>query len=204
MIGGARVHLLRGARVEGQRGRPGLHETGADFERRPRAVLDSAAQLHAHRDVDGLGDGLDDRRGAVGLVEQRRARPGLRHLSDGAAEVDVHEVGAGRLDHAGRLGHHAGLGPEDLDRQRMLVTADTEIPQRALVSVREAGAADHLGAHQTGAVPPSLAAKCLHAHACHRGEHEPRMYLDGADAPGSVQIDTHGKGIVAVARTFSV
>ena len=119
------------------------------------------------------------------LVEQRRARTGLRHLADRAAEVDVDEVGAGSLDHPRRVGHRARLGAEDLDRQRMLVGGDAQVAERLLVPVLDPGAADHLGADETGAEAPSLAAKCLHADARHRREHEPRRDLHVPDVPAS-------------------
>ena len=190
--------------MEGQRGRPRVHELRPDFESRARAVFDTAAHLHADRDVHRLGDGLDDRRGAVRLVQERGARARLRDLADRAAEVDVHQVGPGRLDHSSRFGHDARLGAEDLHGEGMLVRSDAQIPECALVPVRESGAADHLGAHQSGPVAAPLAAKGLHAHTGHGSEDETRRDLDGTDRPGRVQIDAHGKGIVAGRRTFSV
>jgi hypothetical protein len=190
--------------MQRQRGRTGLDELRPDLECGPRAVLDAAAHLHAHGHVHCLGHRFDDRGRAVGLVEERGARACLCHLAHGAAKVDVHEVGAGSLDHSGRLGHRSRLGTEDLHRERMLVAADSQITQRALVPVRETGATDHLRAHQSGPVAASLAAESLHAHTGHRGQYEPGRNLDRADRPGGVQIDTHGKGIVARRRTFSV
>src|SRR4029078_3122324 len=97
-----------------------------------------------------------------------------------------------------------GAGADVRNVERMLVPPDAQVAERALVLVRETGAADHLRAHQSGAVTASLAAKCLHAPPRHRGQHEARRNLDGADGPGRVQLDTHGKGIVAGRRTFSV
>src|SRR5207248_3149308 len=101
-------------------------------------------------------------------------------------EVDVDDVGAGGIDHARGLGHHARLRTEDLDRERMLVPADPEIPESPLVAVLDAGARDHLGAHEPGPEAASLAAEGLHADPRHRREHDPRRDLDGADTPGSV------------------
>ena len=59
-----------------------------------------------------VGHGLDEPAGVVGIVEQRGAGARLRHLLDRAAEVDVDDVGARRLDHPGRLGHRAGSEPK--------------------------------------------------------------------------------------------
>ena len=85
---------------------------------RPRRILTESGTR------DRVRDRLDDRARARRLLEQVRACAGLRHLADGAAEVDVDDVRAGVLDHAGGLGHHAGLGAEDLNRERMLVGRD--------------------------------------------------------------------------------
>ena len=113
---------LRRARVQRQRRRARLDEprpdrrgTRASRSRVPRRIFTDTGSGVARRDR------LDDPRGVVGVVEQRRAGAGLRHLPDRAAEVDVDDVGAGGLDHPRRLGHRAGLGAEDLDRERMLV-----------------------------------------------------------------------------------
>ena len=178
--------------MERQRRRAGVDELRADLEARARAVAQPAAHLHAHRHVDRVRHRLDDRRGASGLVEQRRAGAGLRHLADGAAEVDVDEVGAGRLDHPRRLGHRPRLGAEDLDRERVLVGGDAEVAERLLVPVLDPGAADHLRADEPGAEAASLAAKRLHADARHRRQDEPRRDLHVADVPAFAQVDLHG------------
>ena len=90
------------------------------------------------------------------------------------------------------LGHRTGLAAEELNRERMLVRRDPEVPERALVPVLDPRAADHLGAHEACAVAPSLPAKCLHADACHRREHEARRDLDVADPPGLGEVDLQG------------
>ena len=96
VVGGARVHLLRRARVQRQRRGAGVDEARTDVEAGARAVLEPAAHLHADGEVDGVRDRVDDPARAVGIVEERRAGAGLRHLADGAAEVDVDDVGARR------------------------------------------------------------------------------------------------------------
>ena len=84
--------------------------------------------------VDGARDRVDDPARAVGIVEQRRAGAGLRHLADRAAEVDVDDVGARRLDHARGLRHQRRLGAEDLHRERVLVRRDPQVAERPLVA----------------------------------------------------------------------
>ena len=183
VVGRAGVHLLGRARVQGQRRRARLDELRADLEARPRAVAEAAAHLDADGDVDGVRDRLDDRARARRVVEQRRAGAGLRHLAHRAAEVDVDEVGARRLDHPRRLGHRARIRAEDLDRERMLVGGDAKVAERLLVAVLDPGAADHLRADEPGAETAALAPERLHADARHRRQHEPSRDLDIPNPP---------------------
>ena len=189
MVGGARVHLLRGARVQRQRRRTRLDEPRPDDQAVARPVAKAAAQLHAHRDVDRLRDRGDDPRGPVGIVEQRRAGTGLRHLPHGAAEVEVDEVCAGGLDHARSLRHRPGLRPEELDRERVLVGSHAQVAERPLVAMLDPRAADHLRADEAGAEATPLSPKRLNADARHRREDEPRRDLDGPDRPGLAKVD---------------
>ena len=170
---------------------PAVTRRGPTVEAVARAVSEAAAHLHRHGQLDRVGDGGDDATREVGVVEQRRSGAGLRHLPHRAAEVDVDEVRAGCLDHAGRVCHRGRVGAEDLDRERVLVGGDAEIAERLLVSVLDAGAGDHLGADEPGPEPPSLAPERLHADACHRRQHEARRHLDGADVPALSEIDCH-------------
>ena len=191
VISGARVHLLRGAGVERQRGRARLDEPRAELESRPGAVLDAAPQLHRHRHADRACDGGDDPAREILILEEVRTRARLRDLLHRAAEVDVHDVGSDGLDHPRSVRHRSGIRSEELDRERMLVRGHAEVAEGLLVAVLDAGAADHLGADEPGAVAAALAPKRLHADARHRSEHEPRGHLDGADPPGFAKVD-HG------------
>ncbi len=191
MIRLAGVHLLRRAGVERERGRARVDELRADLQAGARPVRKAAAHLHRDRKRDRIRDRLDDRARAGRLLQAVRTGAGLRHLAHGAAEVDVDDVRARVLDHPRSLGHDAGLRAEDLHRERMLVGGDAQVPERALVLVGEAGAADHLRADEPGAETTTLAAKRLHAHACHGRQNEPRRNLDVPEAPGFVKIYLH-------------
>ena len=172
---------------------PASTRRGPRLEAGARAVLEAAAHLDGHRQVDGVGDRRDDPRGAAGVLEQRGARTGLRHLADRAAEVDVDDVGARVGDHPGRLGHHGRLGAEDLHGERMLVRRDAQVSECPLVLVVQAGAADHLRADQSGAEAAALAPERLHADAGHRREHETGRNLHRPDPPGGAEIDVHAR-----------
>ena len=117
----------------------------------------------------------------------------------GAAEVDVDDVRAGRLDHPRRLGHRDRVGAEDLDRERVLVGGDAQVAERLFVAVLDSRDGDHLRADEPGAVAAALPAECLDAHAGHRSEHEPARDLDAAEGPGLVEIDAASAPMVAVA-----
>ena len=194
VVGGAGVHLLRRAGVERQRRRAGVDERRADVRHarepfsRPRRIFTETGTSTASATAATIAAR------PVGVVEQGRARAGLRHLAHRAAEVDVDDVGAGVLDHPRRLRHQRRLGAEDLHRERVLVGGDPQVAERPLVPVVEPGAADHLRADEPGAEPPSLSAERLHAHARHRREHEARRHLDGPDPPGGMQIDAQNAG----------
>ena len=191
MLGRPGVHLLRRTGMERERRRARFDEPRAELETGARAVLDSTAQLDRDRDVDGLGDRLDDAGGEVGLFEEVCARARARHLPHGTAEVEVDDVCADRLHHAGCIGHRSRLGAEELDRQRMLVRGNAEVAERPLVAVLDPRAAHHLGAHEPGAVPAALAPERLHADAGHWRENEACGHLDSADLPRGAEVD-HG------------
>ena len=193
VVRAARVHLLRRARVQGENRRARLDEARADGEAVARAVPQAAAHLHRDRHVDRLRNGGDDPAGEIGVVEQRRPCAGLRHLAHGTAEVDVHEVGSGGLDHPGGLRHRIGPRAEDLDREGVLVGCDSEIAERLLVAVLDPGAGDHLGADETRPETASLAAERLHADARHRREDEARRDLDVVDEPALPKVDLHAR-----------
>ena len=144
-----------------------------------------------------LGDRLDDAGGVLGVVEERGAGAGLRHLAHRAAEVDVDDVGAGGLDHPRGLGHRDRVGAEDLDRERVLVGGDAEVPERPLVAVLDPRDRDHLRADEAGAVAAALPAERLDADAGHRREDEAAGDLDPAEKPVLVQVDLHRVPMVA-------
>ena len=182
--------------MERQRRGTGVDEPRPEREARPRAVLDAAPHLHGERHRDRIRDRVGDPAREIGILEQVRAGARLRHLSDGAAEVHVDDVCARGLHEPCRLGHRPRLGAEDLDRQRVLVRGDPEVAERPLVAVLDARAGDHLGADESGPVPPTLAAKCLHADPCHGREHDASRDLDVANPPGLGQLPMHKRRIV--------
>ena len=124
----------------------------------------------------------------VSTLERRLGRDPASRLArlrrEGAVVVDQ-DIGTRGLRHRLRL------GAEDLDGERMLVGGDAQIAERSLVAMVQSRTADHLRAHEPGAVAPSLAAERLHAHARHRRQYEPRRYLDRPNPPGRAQIYLH-------------
>ena len=135
----------------------------------------------------------------VGVVEQRRAGAGLRHLPHRAAEVDVDDVGARGLDHPRRLGHRdrgrsrRSGSPAGARRRR-------RAGSRACARCRAGSPRPRPSPEQTrpGAVAAALAPERLDADACHRRQHEAGRDLDVAEEPGFVKIDLHPASMVAV------
>ena len=78
----------------------------------------------------------------------------------------------------------------------MLVGGDPQIAERPFVSVLDARAGDHLGAHEPGPVASSLAAERLDADPGHRREHDSGRDLDVADPPGLLKVRLHKRRIV--------
>ena len=182
--------------MQGERRRTGVDQARPEVEARARAVPDAAPHLHAQGNRDCGRDRLRDATGELGVLEQAGAGARLRHLAHRAAEVHVHDVGARGLDHPGRLGHRSGVGAEDLDCQRMLVAADPQVAEGALVPVLDPGAGDHLRADEPGAEAAPLPAEGLDAHSRHGSEDDPGRQLDRPDPPGFVQFHAHA-GMVA-------
>ena len=118
VVGGARVHLLApsagAASARRRRPRPARADVEASREpsARPRRILTVTGTSTAAATAPTI------RQARSGSSSSVAPGAGLRHLADRAAEVDVDDVGAGVLDHARRLGHHVGLGAEDLDGER--------------------------------------------------------------------------------------
>ena len=119
--------------------------------------------------------------GGVGLSSAEAPAPVFVTLRDGAAEVDVDDVGARRLAHPRGISDRGRVRPEHLDRERMLVARDPQVAERALVAVREPAGGDHLRADEACAEAPSLPAEGLDGDARHRREHDARGNLDVAD-----------------------
>ena len=76
----------------------------------------------------------------------------------------------------------------------MLVAGNPEVPERSLVPVLQARAADHLGADEAGPVAAPLAPKGLDADPGHRGQDQAGGDLNHADPPGFSKIYLHRAG----------
>ena len=149
-----------------------------------RVVLLAAAHLDGDRHLDGIDDRLDHARGVLSAVRQhRRARARLGDLADGAAHVDVDDVGTGVGAHARSIGHQLRVGAEDLDGERLLIRGDAQVTLRARVAVTEATGRNHLRADEPCAMPATLAAEGLNGDAGHRCEHDSARDHHVADHP---------------------
>ena len=189
--------LLRGvARVEGDAGHARLvDQPPRQLEAGALARALPGAQLDRHGQSAALARRAGDRDRAVGIVQQGGPGARLAHLADGAAHVEVDQVGAVLGGDAGGDPHDVGVVPEQLDGHRVLVRVDAqELAQRALVAVLQPEARDHLAERQPGAVPLGLEPHEPVADAGQRREHHAVGDPVAAQGPGLVQ-GAHGSQV---------
>ena len=169
VVGGAGVHLLRRARMQRQRRGARLDEPRADVEARraSRSRRRGASSPTPAGDV-APATASTRRQAWSGSSSSEAPAPVFVTFLTGQPKFMSTMSAPGGLDHPRRLGHRDRVGAEDLDRQRVLVGADPQVAERPLVAVLDPGHGDHLRADEPGAVAAALAAKCLHADACHR------------------------------------
>ena len=175
--------------MERERRGAGVDEPRADLEARARAVASprriftltgtSTASATASTIAQARSGSSSSVAPAPVFVTLRTGQPKLMSTRSAPAASTMRAASA----------ISARLRAEDLDRERMLVGGDAQVAERPLVPVLDPGAADHLRADEPGAEAASLAAKRLHADACHRRQDEARRDLDVADVPAFAQID---------------
>ena len=91
-----------------------------------------------------------------------------------------------------------GVRAEELDRKRVLVRGNPQIPERLLVAVLDSGAGDHFGADEAGPESASLPPERLHADAGHRRKDEPGRHVDRADLPALAKTGSSSRQSVAM------
>jgi hypothetical protein len=136
--GRARVEAdRRDSRIRGQSER--------QVEALSAARLAAGAKLHRHRHATALPGGDGDPHGEILVREQSGAGAGLADLADGAAHVDVDQIGACLRDHSRRRSHDLRILAEELNRDGVLVGMQAEqLAHGALIAVVEPEARNHL------------------------------------------------------------
>ena len=141
-----------------------------------------------HRDDDLLREPEVAHQGGAGAP--------LEHLVRRAAHVDVDQVGAELLDHPRGVGHGAGVGAVDLDRQRPLLVDEVHQASRLGVARDDRLGGDELHRHQPDAADAAhQEAEVAIGHAGHGREEERWIDRDRSEAE-------HGPPILQ-ARRFS-
>ena len=132
------------------------------------------AKPHLHRDRNGhrRDHGADERHGMVEVPHQRRSRQAAGDLLGGAPHVDIHEIGAVRLDKARRLGQIVGAAAGKLHRPRRHVGA-VGLRSRLDVAGKQTVAGHHLRKDEASAQSMGNAAKREVADAGHRRKQHP-------------------------------
>ena len=159
-MGLARVVLILGARVQGERGGTELLCTQCGVRRGLVLGVDADADLDGHGDlaphalpgfIAGAHDGADEVGEQVALPGQGRSPALLRHLGDGATEVQVDVVGEVTLDeHRRGLRHDGWVDAVELQGAHALGGVGAHHLQGAFVFFDEGTAGHHLGDVQAG------------------------------------------------------
>jgi hypothetical protein len=143
--------------------------------------------LQRDGDVDGLHHRSQDGFELRAFPHQLGAAATLDHLGDGAARVDVEDVGAALLDDLGRQHHAVEIGAEDLDGDGSLVLPVAQHLMRAEVVAREALHRDELAnqeADRARSERPDGAPEGRVGDPRHGGEDEARIHTHGPDIEG--------------------
>ena len=159
-VGLARVVLVLRARVQGERGGAELLRAQGGVRRGLVLGVDADTDLDGHGDlatralpglVAGAHDGAHKVREQVALPGQGRSPALLRHLGDGAPEVQVDVVGEVALDeHRRGLRHDGGVDAVELQGAHALGGVGAHHFQGALILLDEGAAGHHLGDVQAG------------------------------------------------------
>ena len=159
-VGVSRVVLVLGARVQGEGGDAELLRSERRVRRGLVLRVDADADLDGHGDltpdalpglVTGAHDGTDEVGEQVAFPGQGRSPTLLRHLGNGAAEVQVDVVGEVALDeHRRGLRHDGGVDAVELQGAHALGGVGAHHFQGALILLDEGAAGHHLGDVQAG------------------------------------------------------
>ena len=159
-VGLTRVVLVLGARVQGERGGAQLLRGQCGVRRGLVFGVDADTDLDGHGDlaphalpglVRGAHDGADEVGEQVTLPGQGRSPALLRHLGDGAAEVQVDMVGEVAVDeHRRGLRHDGWVDAVELQASHALGGVGAHHFQGAFVFLHEGAAGHHLGDVQAG------------------------------------------------------
>ena len=114
-VGRAAIPGVAGAPVDEDRLRAAIDRRARQIHVVAHLVVPAKPDLHGHRHPgDRLCHRVDDAANPRGLAAECRAHALPGEVVDRTAEVDVHEVGAARLDQGGSPGHLLGVGAGQL------------------------------------------------------------------------------------------
>ncbi len=138
-----------------------LHAGGFRAARQLRRVfglvVPAEPHLQCHRHLDCGDRRLDQPDRMIEIAHQRRARLAAGDMACRAAHVDVDDIGAGRLRHAGTLGHPMCLAAGELHHMRPDAAGFAAQPGHP-APAHQIVARGHLGDHepcpQLGGEPP--------------------------------------------------
>ncbi len=130
------------------------------------------SKTHFERDGDGNGafNGGDQAFRMVEITHQRRARPAIDHAFGGATHVDVNDIRARGLGHAGPLGHGVRRAARELHHMQAKPPA-LGAQARFFLAGRELVGCDHFAHHHAGTEILGDLSEGMIRHARHRRQH---------------------------------
>ena len=129
-VGLAPIHLGARAPVNRQRGDPRVLQPLGDLDDVLRILVPPQPRLDRHGQTDRLDDAARHLDHFWHVAHHAAAGSAPGDLAHRAAEIDVDQVGSGRLGHTGRLDHRFDLMAVKLNADRPLVIVQTELGHR--------------------------------------------------------------------------
>ena len=176
------IHLRAGAAVHRDRRGAGALAHFGERHGIDIAFIKALAEFDRHRYVHRTDNRFDDLRRKIGRFHERAPVAGLHDLPNGAAHVDVDDLGAAQLPHLARSLRHAyGIAAEDLYGEGRISLGADEQRFRLAVLIHERLGGDHLARGERRAVSPAKEPERGVRHAGHRREKEPPGKLHVSD-----------------------
>lgn len=149
-VGGALIHLGLGAAVDAEGGDADVLKAFGEFDDGFVVGVVAEAGLDGDGDMGVFDEGLGDVEHLGDVLEDAGACAFAGHFADGAAPVDVDEVGLLLFDYFEALEELAFVGAEDLNTEGALSRGETHLAVGLFGLAVEGFGGDELGDEEVG------------------------------------------------------